>query len=101
MKQPIKAGDLCRVVSGLGRHKSPNLGKEVKVGFRIYGDMGMDHSQFGPVHTCSGAELYQLGDNGEYVKCGSADFPIAWLEKIEPPELSLTTEVTTEIGETI
>lgn len=31
MNEPIKCGDDCIVVGGLGRQKSPNLGKRVKV----------------------------------------------------------------------
>jgi hypothetical protein len=29
----------------------------------------------------------QLKDNGEYIMLGWADFPIAWLERIDPPAL--------------
>ena len=97
MSQAIKAGDVCVVMEGFTRSKSPNVGKQVTVGFRVYGAEGMDHSRFGPVHTCSGVELFQLGDNGEFIKCTSADFPIAWLKKIEPPKLTKTTEEKLEL----
>ena len=98
MKQPIKAGDICKVVMGLTRGKSPNIGKTVTVGHRIYGDHGMDHSRFGPVHACTGADICQLGENGEFVKTGQADFPIEWLEKIEPPKLDLKSETKEELS---
>lgn len=90
--KPIQAGDVCQVISGQGRSKSPNIGLTVKVGHRIYGDYGMDHTQFGPVHRCTGAGVMQLGDNGEYFSPGWADFPIAWLRKIDPVALSAQLE---------
>ena len=31
MRKPIQKGDLCEVVAGLGREKSPNIGLRVKV----------------------------------------------------------------------
>ena len=83
MTGPIKAGDLCRVVEGLGREKSPNLKKQVTVGHRIYGDHG-DDSRFGPIHTCVGEGVVQLDENGQHVVKGWADFPVAWLRKINP-----------------
>ena len=91
MSAPIKAGDVCKVITGLGRTKSPNIGKTVKVGHRIYGDHGMDHSQFGPVHRCTGDGVVQLGDGGQYVVMGWADFPVAWLQKVDPEQTSTTT----------
>jgi hypothetical protein len=84
MKEPIKAGDICEVVGGLGRNQSPNLGLRVTVGHRIVGAFGMDHTQFGPVVRCTGKGVVQLGDAGQYVKTGWADFPVEWLKKIEP-----------------
>ncbi len=91
MKEPLKNGDMAEVVGGLGRAKSPNLGKIVTVGMRIFGAHGADHSQFGPVHRCSGDGVVQLGDTGEYIMTGWADFPDAWLRKIEPPKLTTST----------
>lgn len=85
--KPIQAGDICQVIGGLGRSKSPNLGLTVIVGHRIYGNYGMD-SIHGPVHRCTGAGVMQLGDNGEYFTPGWADFPTAWLQRIDPLGLS-------------
>jgi hypothetical protein len=99
MSQPIKAGDVCRVIGGLGRGKSPNLGKTVTVGMRQYGALGGDHSKYGPVHRCTGDGVCQLGDGGEYVVTGWADFPIAWLEKIDPIKTSQSESKTAEISE--
>ena len=39
MSAPIKEGDVCQVIAGLGRSKSPNIGKTVIVVHRIYGDI--------------------------------------------------------------
>lgn len=83
MSQPIKAGDVCQVITGLGRTKSPNIGKTVTVGYRMYGDHGADHSQFGPVHRCTGEGIVQYGDSGQYIVTGWADFPIAWLQRLD------------------
>lgn len=93
MIEPLKAGDTCRVIAGLAQKHSPNIGKVVTVGHRIMGDLGMDHSQFGPVHRCNGEGVKQLGDNGEFFETGWADFPDAWLEKIDPPPLKVKEEV--------
>lgn len=84
MNQPIKAGDICKVVGGMGRSKSPNLGLTVTVGHRVYGDHGGDHSQFGPIHTCTGNGVKQMSETGSYIETGWADFAIAWLEKVPP-----------------
>lgn len=82
MKEPIKAGDRCLVVSGLGREKSPNTGKQVVVD-KLMGE----HSQHGRIWRCSGEGVMQLSDSGTYITTGWADFPAAWLQKIDPPEL--------------
>ena len=89
MKRPISAGDPCRVVSGLGRHKSPNLDLEVRVVSR----QG-EHSQHGTIWRCTGPGVKQLQDNGSYAITGEADFAAAWLERIEPvaPGLMTRTE---------
>ena len=81
MSEPIKAGDRCEVISGMGREKSPNLGLIVKATV-----MRGEHSKFGRVWKCEGAGIKQLHpDSGEYVETGWADFPVAWLRKL-PPE---------------
>lgn len=81
MSEPIKAGDLCEVIGGLGRGKSPNLGLQVTA-------MAMrgEHSELGRVWRCQGKGVKQLADSGAYVETGWADFPTAWLRKIEPPK---------------
>lgn len=84
MNEPIKAGDLCEVIGGLGRGKSPNIGLRVTVKHRVFGNLGMDHTQHGPVVRCTGAGIKQLGDAGQYIETGWADFPVAWLRKLPP-----------------
>lgn len=85
MNEPIKAGDLCEVVGGLGRSKSPNIGLRVTVKHRVYGNLGMDHTQYGRVVRCEGKGIMQLSEAGTYIETGWADFPVAWLRKINPP----------------
>ncbi len=80
MNEPIKAGDLCEVVGGLGRSKSPNIGLQVTAVA-----MRGEHSQLGRVWRCSGNGVKQLADSGAYIETGWADFPVAWLRKINPP----------------
>ncbi len=80
MKQPIKCGDQALVVSGLGRHKSPNIGLTVTVGQRAG-----EHSLHGVIWHCTGEGIKQLTDSGEYVTTHAGDFAAYWLQKIEPP----------------
>lgn len=91
MKEPIKAGDTCEVIGGMGRGKSPNLGLRVKAL-----SMQGEHSQFGRVWRCEGKGVKQLSDAGGYLETGWADFPSDWLKKIEPdappPEAVKTSE---------
>lgn len=82
MNEPIKAGDLCEVIGGLGRSKSPNIGLRV----RVHSLQG-DHSQHGRVWRCTGAGVKQLGNAGQYIETGWADFPVAWLRKLPPDQL--------------
>ncbi len=84
MSEPIKAGDNCLVIGGLGKTKSPNVGLIVKVISRQFGALGDDHSKFGPVYRCSGEGVTQLADSGAYLVVGWADFPKDWLQKIKP-----------------
>jgi hypothetical protein len=80
MQEPIKAGDLCEVIGGMGRGKSPNLGLIVKVvAFRG------EHSQLGRMWRCEAPEVQQLSDAGTYIRTGWADFAQVWLKKINPP----------------
>lgn len=80
MKKPIQKGDLCEVVAGLGREKSPNIGLRVTV-VALQGE----HSRHGRVWRCEGPGVKQLTDTGTYIEVGWADFPVSWLRKIEPP----------------
>lgn len=90
MKEPIKAGDTCEVVGGLGRDKSPNLGLRVMA----VATMG-EHSQLGRVWRCTGDGVKQYSETGGFIDTGWADFPVAWLRKIEPPQAP-TVGTTTE-----
>ena len=82
MKALIQSGDQCLVISGLGRHKSPNLGLTVMAQYFLG-----EHSQHGRMWRCGGDGIQQLTDAGTYVTTPTADFASAWLQKIEPPEL--------------
>jgi hypothetical protein len=97
MKEPLKAGDVCEVVGGLAQRKSPNLGLQVTIKHRIYGDHGMDHREFGPMYRCEGPNVVQMDDMGSYVKTGWADFAGIWLRKIEPPKTEQGTKVKEEL----
>ena len=87
MIEPIKAGDKAEVINGLGRDKSPNIGKMVSV-VRLSGE----HSQYGRVWRCRG-DLQQLTDSGTYMTTGWADIPAAWLRKINPDPKDLTSTI--------
>jgi hypothetical protein len=80
MNEPIKAGDKCEVINALGRGKSPNIGLEVTVVSRTG-----EHSTLGVVWHCSNPDIVQLGDAGNYLRSGWADFPTAWLKKLGDP----------------
>ncbi len=80
MSEPIKAGDACEVIGGLGGQASPNLGLRVKV-ISLQGE----HSRFGRVWRCHGEGLMQLHDSGSYVRTDEADLAASWLRKIDPP----------------
>ena len=80
MNSPIKAGDLCKVVSGLEGAQSPNIGLVVSVLAR----QG-EHTLHGPIWICQ-AEYAVLGQPGTRdVSGGRAHFAQSWLKKIEPP----------------
>jgi hypothetical protein len=82
LSEPLKAGDLAEVINGLGRGKSPNLGKIVTVG-----KLAGESYHYGPIRHCTGPGVIQLSDNGDYIVTNEADFPVAWLRKIEPPKV--------------
>jgi hypothetical protein len=47
---------------------------------------------------CTGDGIKQLGDGGEYVTTGWADFPVAWLKKLPPdPAPGQTTTTDREV----
>lgn len=79
MNEPIKAGDICQVIGGMGRVKSPNLGLEVKV-LSLKGE----HSQHGRIWRCEGPGVVQLTNAGTYIVTGWADFAVSWLLKLGP-----------------
>ena len=83
MKKPIKSGDVCEVIGGLGRSKSPNLGLDVTVK-----SLQGEHSQYGRIWRCEHPKLQQLGDGGGYITTGWADMAQSWLRKIEPPTMA-------------
>jgi len=84
MNEPLKAGDLAIVIDGLNGLESPNINKIVTVG-KLIGE----HSLLGRMRHCIGPDIVQMNAAGQYVKTGWADFPIAWLKKIEPPPLKV------------
>lgn len=90
MKQPIKVGDKCEVIMGMGKGKSPNIGLEVMVVSRTG-----EHSVLGNVWHCTNPNLCQLGDAGQHLVLGWADIPTAWLRKIDDlgPSVAKTKEV--------
>ena len=80
MNEPLKAGDMCEIVGGMGRRRSPNLGLTVTVR-----SAQGEHSRLGRIWRCEGKGVMQMTDAGGYVVHGWADFPAAWLRKL-PPE---------------
>lgn len=86
-KEPIKAGDLCHVISGLKGTASPNIGLVVRV-ISLQGE----HSQHGRVWRCE-AEYGERGQPGMDVPPGHMDFAQDWLKKIEPPPLPATEKI--------
>lgn len=82
MNEPIKAGDLAVVVSGMLGDKSPNIGMVVKVMYARG-----EHSQFGRIWACD-AEYATRGQHGtDNLPGGTVDFAQSWLKKIPPPPM--------------
>lgn len=94
MREPIKAGDLCEVIGGLGRTQSPNIGQQVTV-VSLQGE----HSQHGRIWRCTGPNIQQLTDAGAYIVTAWADFAADWLRKIEPPPAPAKTQQREVIAE--
>jgi hypothetical protein len=80
-KEPIKAGDLAEVISGIQGTASPNIGLIVSV-VSLQGE----HSQYGRIWRCE-AEYGVLGQPGVDVFPGHMDCAQDWLRKINPPPL--------------
>lgn len=97
--KPLSSGDVCIIINGLGKEKSPNIGKLVTIDKRLYGNFGMDHREFGPIYTCIGKDLVLLDDIGNYVNTSKADFPGIWLQRIDPPKLVKQLEKALELEE--
>ena len=73
MKEPIKSGDTCLVISGSFGDKSPNVGKRVTV-INLVGE----HSEFGRIWRCTGNQL-----TTEFGAVGNeSQFAQSWLKKI-------------------
>lgn len=83
--RPISAGDVCLVVGGLGRTKSPNAGRTVTVR-----SLQGEHTQHGRIWRCEGAGVQQLTEGAQYETTGWADFAASWLQRIDPPTLTKT-----------
>ena len=84
-KEPIKAGDLCHVISGLNGTASPNIGLVVRVIHRVY-----ECPQLGVIWRCEAEFAVRARDDLSLVPGGIADFAQDWLKKINPPPLPAT-----------
>jgi hypothetical protein len=91
VSEPIKAGDLAKVVSGLHGDKSPNIGLIVKV-VAFAGE----HTKLGRIWTCD-AEYAIRGQEGHNRREGLADFAQSWLKKIDPEAGKTNTETKEEL----
>ena len=81
MIRPISAGDLCEVIDGVWKQKSPNIGKHVTVLKR----MG-EHTKLGNIWLCEGKDLVLMEDLGG-ANHKTAEFAQSWLRRIEPDPL--------------
>lgn len=81
-KRPISKGDKCKVIDGVFRKDSPNIGKTVTVQ-TIQGN----HSKLGVIWSCTGEDLIAFDDSKR--PDGSVDFPAIWLERIEGPPAAI------------
>ena len=95
MQSPIKAGDLCEVVSGMAGSQSPNLGLIVQV-LTFRGE----HSLYGRIWRCE-AQYAELGQPGVNVPPGAVDFAQDWLRKIEPPAQQAANDTTYKVTQKI
>lgn len=81
MNEPIKAGDLAEVVSGLLGDNSPNIGLIVKV-ISYVGD----EETLGRIWRCE-AEYGKRIQPRKHIPNGYVDFAQSWLRKINAPPL--------------
>lgn len=87
--RPISKGDRCRVINGVLRDKSPNVGKTV-----VVASLQGNHSKLGVIWRCTGPDLVSFNDMAP--PDGAIDFPAIWLERIEPdapPAKAIETKV--------
>ncbi len=79
MKQPIKSGDLAKIIDSVDGINGHSVGKVVTVG-KLMGE----HSIHGIIWRVHGTDLIsEYGGTGDSVDCAAA-----WLKKIEPPPVS-------------
>lgn len=81
MQEPIKAGNLAEVVSGMQGTDSPNIGLIVKV-IKYVGD----EITLGRIWRCE-AEYAQRIQERPSIPNRYVDFAQSWLRKINPPPL--------------
>lgn len=78
MQEPIKSGDICRVIDGVLGKDSPNIGKQVTVH-----NLRGEHSVHGRIWLCTGNDLVsEYGGKGSH-----SQFAAGWLEKLPPQPL--------------
>lgn len=77
MKRPIQRFDVCKIISGINGHASPNIGKEVIVG-KIIGE-----NRSGKVVEGYGKGLIEVDPVTLYRVSERATFQVNWLERIE------------------
>lgn len=90
MTRPISKGDVCLVIDGVLKHKSPNVGKQVTVQ-----SLQGNHSKLGVIWRCAGPDLVAFNDDAGTLT-GIADFPAIWLKRIDPPALPVKSLEKTE-----
>ena len=84
MKEPIKSGDLCKIIDSVDGVNGHSVGKTVTVG-----KMAGEHAVYGIVWRVHGSGLIsEYGGTGDSVDC-----PAIWLKKIEPPPLPGKTQI--------
>ncbi len=82
MTRPLGKGDVCKVINGVGRQRSPHLGKIV-----IVESLQGEHSTLGRIWRCTGKDLTAYNQD-EPGTMGYADFAADWLQRIDPPPVA-------------